>query len=316
MHPPARRIGIDIGGSKIASAAVAAEVTAGADPDDLLRHHRSDPWESRDYEAAVDGLARQVRWLLDELAWPDAAVGVSVAAFLTPDRSGIVEALNLGWRDRPLARDLSVVLDLPVTLHNDANAAVWGEYLLAGSPAEGAFVLLTLGTDVGGGVVVDGRLLTGAHGIAGELGHLTVDPGGQVCVCGAAGCLAVYASGAAIAAGVRAAVPAADLARAGGGAPAVTALARRGDERVLAVVDRAAAAIAAASGQISRVVDHHTLVLGGGAADLGDPLLAAVRRHLSAGVPVGPVRPHPHVRAARAGNRAGVLGAADLAGRR
>jgi glucokinase len=161
---------------------------------------------------------------------------------------------------------------------------------------------------VGGGVVVNGQLLTGAFGIAGELGHLRVRADGPPCVCGSDGCLAVYASGTAMLKRFR------QLA----GDPSATAAdlseqARDGRETAIQVVTEAASAIASASAQISRVIDHQALILGGGASGIGATLAEAVRKAILATEPVGPIRPLPDVLLARAGSRAGVIGAADLA---
>jgi predicted NBD/HSP70 family sugar kinase len=188
-------------------------------------------------------------------------------------------------------------------LCNDADAAVWAEYSLAARPDDGPFVMLTIGTDVGGGVIVDGRLVTGANGVAGELGHLCLDPGGPVCVCGLRGCLAVYASGAAIMARARHELGAMD--------PDTLRLrARAGDPTASAIIADAARAIAQASAQVARVLDHRTLVLGGGA---GEVLLDAVHAALLSMPPMGPIRSVPHVMAAHAGGWSGVIGAAQLA---
>ena len=305
-------VGVDLGGTKLAVGALISSATSSSSPEQLLAEYRSEPVDARDYEATLATIAGHVRDVARAMGWSAPVTGVALAGFLSPDRSEVVEALNLGWQNKPLRDDLARLTGGPVIVHNDANAAAWGEFLLAGSPQSGSFVTFTLGTDVGGGVIAEGRLLTGAFGIAGELGHLVVEPGGPICVCGASGCLAVYASGKAMTARVRELladesdavdVSAQDLMR----------MADQDDPRVLAVIDRAAQAIATASAQISRVVDHHTLVIGGGASQLGEPLLAAVRRHLTLGVLIGPLLPTPHVQLARAGNRAGVIGAAALA---
>ena len=319
---PSPSIGIDLGGTKLAVGGLAGEVTGGSDPEGLLGSDLIVPIDACDYEATVDAIAGHVRRIQSERGWGAPVVGVAIAAFLSPDRGVVVEALNLGWKNKRLGDDLAERTGLKVVLHNDANAAAWGEYLLAGSPDRGSLITLTLGTDVGGGVIADGRLLTGAFGIGGELGHLVVMPNGPVCVCGARGCLAVYASGKAITSRARQAL------QAGGGpvsidvspsvdvsAEALTRLVEQRDSRILAVLDDAARAIAAASAQISRVIDHHTMVIGGGASRLGSPLVQAIERHLEQGGPIGPIRPVPRVLLARAGNRAGVIGAADLARR-
>ena len=309
-------IGVDIGGTKLA---------VGLASDGALTTYREQPLPTRDYDLLLRTVRDAVHALPVPASRPSAPLGVAVAAWLTADREAVLAAANLAWTGRPFRRDLAASTGLDTVLVNDADAAAWGEYLAAGEPDAEAMVVLTLGTDVGGGVVVNGRLLTGATGVAGELGHLEVDADGDVCVCGARGCLATYASGTAMVAYARDRLAAGAegpvlLAACGGDPGALTgadlaAGVRRGDPVALATVDRAAGAIAVASGQISRVIDHGCLVLGGGVSGLGEVLLDAVRRALRAGVRIGPVLPTPMVTRSRLGNGAGVLGAADLAWR-
>jgi glucokinase len=297
-------IGVDIGGTKLAIGSVPA---AGE-----IRDFELSPLPTRDYEGLLAQVADRVATL--GATSPDQpALGVAMAGWLSPDREDVVAAASLGWSRRRLRQDLARLTGLHTVLHNDANAAAWGEYVLAGAPSRGAFVMLTLGTDVGGGVITDGRLLTGASGLAGELGHLQVDSAGPACVCGRRGCLAVYASGKAMLARAVERGRAAGLDTSGWTGPDLTAGARAGVAPVLQVIEEAAHAIALACGQLACVIDPHTVVLGGGASAIGDVLLEAVRKAVAQIEPLGPVRPQPHVVLARAGNRAGVLGAAELA---
>jgi glucokinase len=309
-------VGIDVGGTKFAAGLV--------DESGRLASYTEYPLPSKRYEDIVALVGETVGEFRREVAAP-AAVGVAVAGWLSPDRDVVLQAANLGWRDQPLRRDLEARTGLAAVVGNDADCAAWAEWVQAGKPG-GAFALLTLGTDVGGGLVINGELITGAHGLAAELGHLTVRMDGAPCVCGSRGCLAVYASGTAMLARAKellAADPssAPTLGRLSGGNPAgltgahlQEAVALR-DPAALAVVGEAGRAIAAASQQISRVIDHAELMLGGGASNVGQPLVEAVSAAIAVSQPVGPVRPIPRVRLARTGNRAGVLGAADLASR-
>ncbi len=315
-------IGIDIGGTKLAIGVV--------DGDGHLHEHHQVPLPTRDYNSLITEIGTLIRPMRQQ--YPDVnAVGVAVASWLSPTREKVLQAVNLGWDTKPLRADLQHATGLPTLVDNDANCAAWAEYLAlgqeSGSESSSVFAMLTLGTDVGGGVVVAGRLLTGAHGIAGELGHLDVGLGAAACVCGSTGCLAAYASGRAMMAEARSRMThspecASHLLKLCGHNPerldalrfaeAVTA----GDLAARSVVQRAARAIAAASAQISRVIDHRILVLGGGASDLGSLLTEVVKDELRLTRPIGPVLPLPEVRLASTGNRAGVIGAARLAERR
>ena len=316
VNQSVRSIGVDIGGTKLA--------IGGLSDHGQLVGYTERPLPSSDYDGLIRSVADSVdsfRDLHGDGSTP--TLGLAMAGWLSPDRDVLVRAPNLGWTDRKLRGDLAAATGLRTTVHNDGNAAAWGEYIRLGRPAEGGLVMFTLGTDVGGGVIVNGQLLTGASGVAGELGHLVVLPDGPVCVCGSAGCLAVYASGTAMrdnARGLMQSLPAsAPLLRAAcqGDPGRLTghhlAAAIHADEPAALLVLRCAAwALARASSQISRVIDHHTLVLGGGASGIGEKLRAAVEVALRDTAPLGPVLPLPRVRLATAGNEAGVLGAADL----
>ncbi|KAK1184366.1 ROK family protein [Streptomyces sp. NBS 14/10] len=310
-----RAIGVDVGGTKLAIGRLSGSGE--------LYYYTERPLPGLDYDRLLNTIAEAVQNVHDSHS-VSPRLGVAMAGWLSPDRERVVAAASLGWTDRKLRQDLAELTGLETIVHNDANSATWGEYLLAGRPKRGAFVMLTLGTDVGGGVIADGRLLTGAFGVAGELGHLQVRADGPRCVCGSRGCLAVYASGKAMLASARRAVAHAPaeaplLSKLCGNNPVrlrghdVATAAQQGDKAALGVVREAAAAIAAVSAMISRIVDHHTLVLGGGASAIGPVLQQAVVSALRVTTPLGPVLPLPEVRLARAGNRAGVLGAADLA---
>ena len=315
-------IGIDIGGTKLAIGVI--------DDNGGLQAHRQMPLPTYDYNGLITEMGTLISGIREQ--YSDVyAVGVAVASWLSPTRERVLQAVNLGWDAKPLRADLQQVTGLPTVVDNDGNCAAWAEYLALGQGSESAsssaFAMLTLGTDVGGGIVVAGHLLAGAHGIAGELGHLNVGLGAAACVCGGTGCLAAYASGRAMMAEARARMThspecAQHLLRLCGNDPERLDVAKFaeafqvGDHAARSVVQRAARAIAAASAQISRVIDHRVLVLGGGASELGSLLIEVVEDELRLTRAIGPVLPIPQVRIASTGNCAGVIGAARLAGHR
>ncbi len=133
-------------------------------------------------EFAADLIARSSRPLL--------GVAVATPGVVTPD-GVVLDAPNLGWHDLHLAEDLAAALDLPVYVANDANTAVMGEFVF-GSRGEGGLLLLRLSTGLGAGLVINGALLHGQGGAAGEIGHVQVDPDGPLCGCGRPGCLETY----------------------------------------------------------------------------------------------------------------------------
>ena len=194
-------IGVDLGGTKL----VAAVVHGGGRVSSLRR------WPRRvaGYEEALDAIADQVASLrreAEERGETVVAVGVAIAAFLTARRDRVRGATYLtGWDDRPFPADLRTRVGVPVIMENDADAAAWGEFVLGAGRGEQSVVMTTVGTGIGGGIVVDGHLLRGGFGLAGELGHIVVAPGGRPCGCGSRGCLEAYASGTALTRSVRAA---------------------------------------------------------------------------------------------------------------
>src|SRR5664279_2654572 len=181
-------IGLDIGGTKISGGVIDQFGTI------LAQGRRDTP--ALDPAAIIAEAASLTREL--SLEHKIDAVGVACAAFI--DRSGSVVYFspNLAWRDEPLKARLESALGLPVTIENDANAAAWGEFRFGAAVEAANMVMLTVGTGIGGGVVVDGVLMRGAFGVAAELGHMRVVPGGIRCGCGNRGCWEMYASGTAL----------------------------------------------------------------------------------------------------------------------
>lgn len=311
-------IGIDIGGTKIA---------AGLVRDDELLAFQEAPTPAEDAAAILDTVSELVAAVrADERELP---VGVAAAGYVDLDRRRMTYAANLPWRDEPLQPQLQARLGLPVFLENDANAAAWAEYRFGAGYGCRNMVMITVGTGIGGGVVTDGRLLIGGQGVAAELGHIQVvselhPDGGEPprpCGCGSRGCWEMYGSGTALNLAARAlsATPegATLLARAGGevdkltGA-VVTEAALDGDQVAIRLVDDLGRWLGEGLASISAVLDPEVIVVGGGVAEAGDVVMVPLedayhssmqRSHRPAGV----------IRPAALGNRAGILGAADLA---
>ncbi|HEX7745824.1 MAG TPA: ROK family protein, partial [Micromonosporaceae bacterium] len=216
----------------------------------------------------------------------------------------------------------------PVIVENDANVAAWAEFRFgAARDAGSSMVMLTIGTGVGGGIVLGGDLLRGAHGSAAELGHILSVPGGHPCGCGRLGCIEQYGSGSALVrfaqegARLEPARAAVLLDLAGGDpdavtGPMVTTAAKAGDECSCWAFAQIGRWLGASLADLAQILDPEMLVIGGGVVEAGDLLLGPVRTAYyealaqRATLPVAPVLP------AQLGNAAGVVGAADLARRR
>lgn len=229
------------------------------------------------------------------------AVGLAVAGWLSADREHLVWGANLSARDHELGAELRGRLQVPVVIENDGNATALGEFRAAGL-SQGCMAVFTFGTGVGGGVIVDGRPLIGARGLAGELGHMPVTDGGGPCVCGGRGCLELFTSGP-------------GLARAGGTSSSfeVVAAARAGDAGALGVLSTAGKAIGRAAAVLVAVVDPDIVVLAGSLAHAaGEYLLPAARSALAEERPLRAVRLPPPIELGRLGRDAGAIGAAEL----
>ncbi len=291
-------LGVDLGGTRIKSGVVDADGVVHAFGSVATPGHPDD---------IVEAVAQSVARLRGD--YEVSQVGVAVAAFLDPTRAHIELSPNIDWADRPLRQELGDRLGLPVVLENDANAAGYAEAIRGAGQGAHPVVMLTLGTGVGGAVVVDSRPLVGARGVAGELGHVIVEPGGVQCGCGQQGCLETVSSGTAMSAHVStltgtAVTDATQLEQ-------VLASDRSVREAVLA---RVARGLIQGMVQIQAVVDPEVLVLGGGVAEkLGDVLMEAVHVAQSELLVGRRSRAFPEIRLAQLGNEAGVLGAALLA---
>ena len=309
-------IGLDIGGTKINGGVIDGSGVI------LAKGRRDTPAHD---PAAI---AREAANLIRELSLEHKidAVGVACAGFIDRSGSTVLFAPNLAWRDEPLKARLESVLDLPVIIENDASAAAWGEFRFGGGAEADDMVLVTVGTGIGGGIVVDGVLLRGAFGVAAELGHMRVVPNGLRCGCGNRGCWEQYASGTALVREARELVVsgtplAARLSELCAGDPAalsgpdVTRAAAEGDPAAAELLSDLGVWIGEGLASVAAILDPQLIVLGGGVSEAGnlllDPALAAFRRQLTG----RGHRPEARFALASLGNDAGMIGVADLAAR-
>lgn len=305
-------IGVDIGGTKLAAGLVAADGTV------IDRRRRVTP--AHDADAIVDETVAVATELADAHALEAVPVGVGAAALL--DLDGVVrDAPNLAWADYPLRDRLAERLSGPVTVDNDANAAAWGEFACgAGREARAALVMLTIGTGVGGGLVLGGRLVRGGSGLGAEFGHIVVAEGGPRCACGNNGCLEALASGTSI--GRRATER-----RTAGTVPddsplhrheqlsgkAVTVAAHDGDPTAREVIDEAGFWLGVGIASLVNALDPEIVVVGGGAMQAGDLLLDPARRAFADRLVGRGHRTVPPVVRAGLADEGGLVGAALLA---
>jgi glucokinase len=233
-------------------------------------------------------------------------VGVGFPGFIDPKTKQIMQSPNLPHlKDFDLGAQLSREIYLPVALENDANAAAYGEYCLAEKPL-GGLIYLGLGTGVGGGLILDGKIYAGQQGCAMEVGHIIVKPSSRQCGCGNLGCMETYAS----ATGVSATYF--ELANQQKSAAEIAALADAGDRHATLAYETAAAALAQALASILKVVDVQNVVIGGGMSHAWHLMQSAFNVRLQADLmPV--LRGKISVKISTADDTAGMLGAAMLA---
>jgi glucokinase len=313
MSRPVHAIGIDIGGTKIAGALV-------SESGEILRSLKR-PTPAGDPVAIVDNVVELVRQLGE--GEEVIAAGIAAAGFVDVTQSIVYYAPNINWRGEPFREHLSELLPgLDITIDNDANAAGWAEYRFGAGRGATDMTMLTIGTGVGGAVIVDGNLLRGGFGAAGEIGHLRVVPGGLPCGCGQRGCIEQYGSGRSL---LRYANEIADaggighnLATARGvsgqlDGTIVGALLEDRDPGALAALRELGSWLGQASASIGAVLDPQLFVFGGGVAAAGELLLEPIREAFLAHLPARGFHPEPAFAVAELVNDAGVVGAADLA---
>jgi glucokinase len=303
-------VGLDIGGTKVLGVLLDADGTV------LGEERRLSP------HAGVEALVDTTAAIVADLAPPGIPVGVGAAGLVNHD-GHVLYSPNLPTiRDAPLQEALIAATAHPLIVDNDANVAARGEVAYGAARGVQHALLVTLGTGIGGGLLLDGRLYRGAHGFGAEIGHFTVERGGPVCACGELGHWEAIASGTALGRMARELVTAGGgariLAAAGGAIDDITGMhvkdaALEGDADADDVLARYADNVALGLAGLANVLDPELIVIGGGLVELGpplfDPLRAAFARHVEGAA----YRPNIPIVPAQLGERAGAVGAAVLA---
>ena len=307
-------VGVDVGGTKIAAGVV--------DDAGTILVEEIEPTPATDPNTLATAIADLVSRL--RRSHRIEAVGIGAAGFVDAKRSSVLFAPNINWTDEPLAADVSSQVGLPVVVENDANAAAWAEFQFGAGKDVDDLLMVAVGTGIGGGYVTEKRLYRGAFGIAGEVGHLRVVPGGIRCGCGRYGCWEQYASGRALVREAKDRIAtelpeAAAIAALAGGDGAgltgqmITSKAHDGDPLSQELLAQIGHWLGAGIASLVVVLDPAVVVLGGGVAEAGDLVLEPARQAFARTLPAAAHRPHPELRPTSLGNRAGLIGAADLA---
>ena len=309
-------IGVDLGGTGIKAGVVNENgeiLSKGSTPTMKER-----PYEEiiRDIAALCERVAGQAKVTMKEIA----AIGVGVPGICDPKTGVIPFCTNLGWHEVPFVEEIHKYWPNKVIVDNDATVAGYAESIAGVSRGTQSSVFITLGTGVGGGIVIGGRPYSGAHGIGSEIGHMILQMDGEPCTCGNKGCFERYASATAIIREAKRAVEkhpeSAILARCGGNPEKINAkividCAKEGDEMAKQVFDGYVKGLAHGIISIINVLDPEVIVLGGGVSMAGEYLLDAVRAAIEPLI-FFKTMPHAHIELARLGADAGIIGAALL----
>jgi glucokinase len=290
-------VGVDVGGTKVLALAL-----RGASLEPVGECRLPTPTTG---DGLIEAIAKTAADAANDAGAPILGLAVGVPG-LVDDRGVMRFAANLpGVSELPLRDVLHTRFGVPVAIDNDANAAAWGERVAGAGEGADHMLMVTLGTGVGGGIVLDGHLYRGAHGMAGEIGHFVVKLDGEPCSCGQRGCWEKYASGTALG----------RIAQEAGFAngEAVVAAAGADDAAAVAVLDTFTRWIAIGMAGLANTLDPAVIVIGGGLVEAGDLLLEPLRHHFSALIEGGEHRPEVPIRPASLGERAGAIGAALIA---
>ncbi len=288
-----------------------------------IHERRQTPTPSHSPQAVEDAIVEMVTEL--RRGTPEvASVGIGAAGWVDNTQAVVAFSPHLAWRNEPLKAQLSKRIDLPLIVDNDANAAAWAEYRFGAGRGSSVMVCLTLGTGIGGALVINGQLFRGTYGMAGEWGHMISVPGGHRCECGNRGCWEQYASGNAL---VR---EAQELARTNSPmayrlleilgsdpdritGPGVTAAALQGESTAIELIGDVGGWLGQGIANLAAALDPDLFVIGGGVSAAGDLLLEPARHAFARTLTGRGFRTQARIELAHFRNDAGLIGAADLA---
>ena len=313
-------IGIDIGGTKVAGGVVDGSGRI------LTRTRRDTPHRTTSPRIIEDLIVECVHELIETTGSSGSivAVGIGAAGFVAADRATVVFAPHLSWRNEPLRAALQQRIPVPLTVDNDANAAAWAEATFGAARGESHAVIITLGTGIGGALIIEGLVQRGRYGIAGEFGHMQVVPDGIRCECGNRGCWEQYASGNALVREARHMIEAGSpvvaeiLARLGGDpagltGPFITESARAGDATSRELLADIGHWLGVGMANLAAAFDPGLFVIGGGVSAADEMLLGPARESFQRQLTGRGYRPEARITRAELGPESGLIGAAELA---
>ncbi len=269
-------IGVDLGGTNLRTAILTPE-------GEILDRHKEATQAADGWEKVVARLTSNIKHLRDAAVKKGldvAAVGVGAPGVIQGDKGVVVKSPNFpDWNNVPLKDQLEKALGIPVVIENDANAAALGEQWRGAGRGISSMILLTLGTGVGGGIILDNKIWQGADGMAGEIGHMTLVPDGRPCTCGNVGCLEMYASARGIVQSYHEA-----LGNQASGRPVsseqIYEAARSGDKTAIRVMEDMGRMLGIGIASLINIFNPELIVIGGGVKDGWPLFIEATRREI------------------------------------
>lgn len=308
------RIGVDLGGTKIAAGVIDEEYRLLASSETPTRAALGAETVVTDMAACIFAALEKAGKSVSDCA----GIGIGSPGLCDTARGSVRNAHNLGWYGVPVCDMLSAATHLPVKVDNDANCAALGEVVAGAAKGSSEVLMVTLGTGVGGGLIMGGKIYSGWQGLGGEIGHMCIQMDGEECSCGQKGCWEAYAASSALVRQAEKAAaenPASALAAAGKlDGRKIFAAVNAGDETAKAVVRQYCKYVGVGIVNLVNAIYPETIIIGGGISAVGETILGPIREYIGDNFFASQKELMPVVKAATLGNDAGMIGAAALIG--
>lgn len=309
-------VGIDLGGTNIVAGVVDENYNIIATAKTKTNCPRPEKAIADDMAKMALEAVKNAKLTIDDIEW----VGIGTPG-IANSKTGIIEySNNLGFNNTPMVKYIQETIDKPVFIENDANAAAYGEYVAGAAKGAKNAVCITLGTGVGGGIIIDGKIYSGSNFAGAEIGHTVIEVDGAECSCGRKGCFEAYSSATGLIRMTKEAIsenPDCIMAKMADEKGKVTARTsfdamRVGDSVAKAVVDKYIKYLAAGITNTINIFQPDILCIGGGVCNEGDPLLLPVKELVKKEVYTRNSPKNAEIVIAKLGNDAGIIGAAFL----
>ncbi|MBR1430505.1 MULTISPECIES: ROK family protein [Ruminococcus] len=309
-------VGIDLGGTNIVAGVVDEEYNIIAKASTKTNCPRPEKEIADDMARMAIEAVKNAKLSMDQIEW----IGVGTPGIANSE-TGIIEySNNLGFKNTPMVKYIQETIDKPVFIENDANAAAYGEFVAGAAKGAKNAVCITLGTGVGGGIIIDGRIYSGSNFAGAEIGHTVIEVDGAQCSCGRKGCFEAYSSATGLIRMTKEAIaehPDCIMAQSEKEKGKVTARTsfdcmRAGDKYAKAVVDKYIKYLAAGITNTINIFQPDILCIGGGVCNEGDPLLLPMKELVAKEVYTRNSEKNTEIVIAKLGNDAGIIGAAFL----